>query len=142
MANRAKTSAQEHHIPKKPAYVMASAEWYWKLFTDTYEFEDAEAPRLAMLCNLYALAERCQLMSFSKNGTPLPLVSRGLLSGEPDDGQRIANPFIDELSGIQREIERVSAALGIMVREKTPVKPTVETPVDKATRRKAEKAAR
>ena len=130
------------HIPPRPEHVTAKATPYWELFTRTYDFEDVEAPRLAMLCNLYALAEQCQSMSFNKNdGKPLLLVPRRIVSGDPDDTQNIPNPFIDELGGIQREIDRVSAALGILVREKTPVKPTVESPIDRAARKKAEKEA-
>lgn len=132
--------AGAHCAPPMPAHVTASAEQYWRLFTRTYDFEDAEAPMLAMLCNLYALAERCQAMSFGKNdGEPLILVRRSLMSGDAEDRQWIPNPFIDELGSIQREIEKVSAALGIMVREKSPVKPAVESPVDRAARKKAEK---
>lgn len=127
------------HIPPKPAYVTVNADPYWELFTRTYDFEDVEAPRLAALCNLYALAEQCQSMSFNKkDGKPLLLVPRRIVSGDPDDKQNVPNPFIDELSGIQREIERVSAALGIMVREKTPVRVSAESPIDRAARKKAE----
>lgn len=134
--------ADGRHIPPRPQHVTVNAEPYWELFTATYDFEDVEAPRLAILCNLYALAEQCQSMSFNKNdGKPLLLVPRRIISGDPNDTQNVPNPFIDELGGIHREIERVSAALGILVREKTPVRPSVESPVDRAARKKAEKDA-
>ena len=133
---------QDRHIPAKPSYVAPNAESYWELYTRTYDFEDVEAFTLAALCNLHALAEKCQSMSFNKkDGSPLLLLPRRFVSGNPDDTQNIPNPFIDELSSINREIERLKASLGILVREKTPVKPSVESPVDRAVRLKAEKVS-
>ena len=141
MGGSGKKAVSGRHIPEKPRYVAKVAEPYWDLFTGTYDFEDVEAPRLAMLCNLYAHAEHCQKMSFDNEGAPLVIVGKESLTGDPEDaGQMVGNPFMGELGGIQREIERVSAALGILVREKSPIKSSIETPVDRAVRRRAEKA--
>ena len=130
------------HIPPKPAYVTVNAEPYWDKYTQTYDFEDVEAFTLAALCNLHAMAEKCQSMSFDDKGNPLVLVMKRTLSGNPDDTDRVANPFIDELASINREIERLKAALGIQVSAKVPVKPSVESPVDRAARKKAEKESK
>ena len=134
--------ADGRHIPPKPEYVTVNAEPYWDMYVKTYDFEDVESFTLAALCNCHALAEQCQAMSFNKkDGKPLLLIPARLVSGDPDDTKNIPNPFIDELSGINREIERLKAALGITVSAKVPVKPTVESPVDRAARKKAEKMA-
>ena len=142
MAGSKANGASRRHVPDKPAHVTPAAEPYWRLFTRTYDFEDVEAPRLAMLCNLYALAEECQSMSFSADGKPLVLISRGVRSGDGGDDQMVPNPFLEALGGIQREIERVSAALGILIREKSPVNSSFETPVDRAARRRAERSGK
>lgn len=135
--------SSRRHTPPRPAYVTVKAEPYWNAYTVTYDFEDVEAFTLAALCNLHALAENCQTMSFNKkDGKPLLLVPRRIVSGDPDDTQNIPNPFIDELAGINREIERLKAALGIQVSAKVPVKPSVESPVDRAARKKAEKESK
>lgn len=127
-------------VLQRPSYVTVNALPYWDKYTETYDFEDVEAFTLAALCNCHALAERCQTMSFKKDdGTPLLLIPKRVVSGDPDDRQQIPNPFIDELAGINREIERLKAALGIQVSAKVPVKPSVESPVDRAARKKAEK---
>lgn len=132
-------ASSKRHIPAMPAYVTEKATPYWDMFTDSYNFEDVEAPRLAMLCNLYALAEQCQSMSFNKDsGKPLLIIPRRMMSGDPDDTQNIANPFIDELGGIHREIERISAGLGISSGEKVPVSRSSESPVERAARKKKE----
>lgn len=131
------------HILEKPSYVAPNAVPYWNMYTDTYDFEDVEAFTLAALCNCHALAEQCQSMSFNKkDGKPLLLLPRRFVSGDPDDTQNIPNPFIDELSSINREIERLKVALGIQVSAKVPVKRTVESPVDRAARKKAEKESK
>lgn len=131
------------HIPPKPAYVTVNAEPYWDKYTQTYDFEDVEAFTLAALCNCHALAERCQSMSFNKkDGSPLILLPSRIVSGDPDDTRNIPNPFIDELASINREIERLKTALGIQVSAKVPVKPSVESPVDRAARKKAEKESK
>ena len=134
--------ASSRHIPPKPAYVTVNAEPYWNAYTLTYDFEDVEAFTLAALCNLHAMAEKCQSMSFNKNGDPLLLLPRRFISGVADDTQNVPNPFIDELAGINREIERLKTALGIQVSAKVPVKPSVESPVDRAARKKAEKESK
>ena len=130
------------HIPPKPDYVTLKAEPYWAMYTRTYDFEDVESFTLAALCNLHALAEKCQSMSFNKKGEPLLLLPRRFVSGDQDDVQNIPNPFLDELAGINREIERLKVALGIQVSAKVPVKPSVESPVDRAARKKAEKESK
>jgi hypothetical protein len=127
------------HIPSKPEYVNVNAEPYWAAYTQTYDFEDVEAFTLAALCNCHALAEKCQSMSFNKKGEPLLLLPRRYVSGDADDTQNIPNPFIDELANVNREIERLKAALGIQVSAKVPIRPSNESPVDRAARRKAEK---
>ena len=135
--------AANRHIPEKPSYVAPNASPYWDRYTLTYDFEDVEAFTLAALCNLHALAEKCQDMSFNrKDGSPLILLPRRFVSGDPDDTQNIPNPFIDELASINREIERLKVALGIQVSAKVPVKPSVESPVDRAARKKAEKESK
>ena len=130
------------HIPPKPAYVNANAEPYWEKYAQTYDFEDVEAFTLAALCNCHAIAERCQTMSFDDKGNPLVLVMKRTLTGNPDDTDRVSNPFIDELASVNREIERLKTALGIQVSAKVPVKPSVESPVDRAARTKAEKESK
>lgn len=134
--------ASNRHIPEKPAYVTSNAEPYWDAYTLTYDFEDVEAFTLAALCNCHALAEKCQSMSFSEDGEPLVLFPNSFVSGDPDDMQMIANPFLDELASVNREIERLKASLGIQVSAKVPVKPSVESPVDRAARKKAEKESK
>lgn len=120
-----------------------NAEAFWDEYTRTYDFEDVEAFTLATLCNCHAFAEKCQSMCFNaKDGTPLPLIPSQMVTNDPDDRKRIPNPFIDELAGINREIERLKAALGIQVSAKVPVKPSVESPVDRAARKKAEKESK
>lgn len=135
-------STTGRRIPQKPAYVTVNAVPYWDKYVQTYDFEDVETFTLAALCNCHALAEKCQDMSFNKSdGTPLLLIPRKMVSGDPDDVQRIPNPFIDELASVNREIERLKSALGIQVSAKVPVRPAVESPVDRAARKKAEKKA-
>lgn len=130
-------------VPPKPDYVTVNAAPYWDKYTQTYDFEDVEAFTLAALCNCHALAEKCQSMSFNKkDGSPLILLPSRLVSGDPDDARNIPNPFIDELASINREIERLKAALGIQVSAKVPVRPSVESPVDRAARKKAEKESK
>lgn len=126
----------------RPSDLKESAVPFWELMLGSFDgFEPHDAPLLGLLCNLYALSAECQKMCFSsRDGKPMPFIDRRMLSGGEGDPGLIPNPYLDQLSGIERQIERVSAALGIIVHEKLPSRDRSETPLDRAIRQHERKA--
>lgn len=129
-------------VLEKPRVLQESAESHWEFYTRTYDFEDVEAFTLATLCNMRTYAEKCADMCFDSSGRPIPRIPKRMISGIAGDEGTVPNPFIDDLSKANREIEKLTAALGIQVSAKVPVKPSVESPVDRAARKKAEKESK
>ena len=130
------------HVPDAPDTLKSDASRrYWDLFTSTYDFQDSEAPTLATLCNLHAMADKCQDMCFDRSGAPSPLLPAKMLSGNQEETGLVPNVFLDQLACVDRQIERLNASLGIRIYEKVPVKATVETPIDRAVRERESRAA-
>lgn len=130
------------HVPEAPDTLKSDASRrYWSMFTETYDFQDSEAPTLATLCNLHAMADKCQDMCFGRTGEPLPLIPAKALSGDQDQPGVVPNVYLDQLANVDRQIERLTDSLGIRTYEKVPVKAPVESPIDRAVRERESRAA-
>ena len=106
----------------------------WNDITSTYEFRPCDTEPLVMLCHWYAVAERLMEQMTRKDNVKAPIM-------QDKDGNPMPNPANSELARARREIESLSALLGIEPNATEKRKKAEVTKLEVIQQRRAERRA-